>query len=817
MKFKKLLAGILSAAMVLGTVTLPVFAEDGDGDTETTYVAYVQRGGEGTNIENFTTLEAAIGAANAGDEVILQADYTVKEQIVVDKDISIDFGNHTIKVDNGGTYGSTPAFRILADVTVYGAEITGKYAIDTSDNDSSNDNTRYCFTVGYTKEAKIAAYPNGKAGTLTVITGRYKGDCSAISVNRGAAYIRGGHFDVEPWTDSKMTNDYRYLLNCYGASREAGLANIFVFGGTFTKEYNPADNLADGANTSYVPVGYKSVLYDGQYYVWTGAEGYDGIVDGESTFRWTFEGVVENIINDGVKNDIKLNHSSTISYPVTIEKDCTIDLNGQTLYYAGTCEGGVITITNGAKVTVKDSSAAQTGAIITADGDEERRKTPYVFTVGDENGAGELTIESGFYKGDCTTVYVVNGTANIEGGEFDVEPWTNEAENLDHYRYMINCKDAAHKADKANIVITGGKFKNYNPSQSASESPIANFVAEGCTVTAEGDSYVVTAPVASIGTQKYATLEAAVAAAVNGDTVKLEKDTKVADTVKIEDKKITLDLNGKTVGIEKENNYYYSTFYLSNADVTVTGNGTVDGVISYNDAEESAIGNYAFGVNNNSTLTVKNGTFYAVTSNIHIWTGTVNIEGGEFYVTLNKNVGRTILLNCDDPAYIAGSADFNVTGGTFHKFNPADSKGEPSGANFVADGYEALVEGDVYVVEKTQDTLVDSGWYYKEGAKRGVIRFSFKLNPTNEFGEIVKAGIKYVNTAGGNIEESTVEGAVNTTDGVFYGDIKNIEENSTAKYFAKAYIENASGTKIWAADLLEGSVNWSREFTGYEG
>lgn len=813
MKIKKLLAGILSAAMVLGTVTLPVFAEDGDTEEETG-VACIYREEEDKTIF-YDTLEAAIKGAEEGETVCLLQEYTVKEQIVVDKDINIDFANNKITVDHDEKYGSTPAFRILADVEVRGDdEVT---VIDTSDGDSDNTNTRYCFTVGYAASANNEEYPNGKAGTLTVKNGVYKGDCSVISVNRGAAYITGGIFDVESWTLNDGDNDhYRYLLNCNDENYKAGLANIFVTGGKFTSNFDPANNSAEGKNTSFVPVGYNSSLFSSgeYYYVWPGSEDYHTFFENGDSWGCSFESALGVDLERDGKDYLKLNYSSTIASPVTIKQDCTIDLNGQTLYYAGTCEGGVIKIANGAKVTVKDSSAAQTGAIITADGDEERRKTPYVFTVGNDDSAGELTIENGFYKGDCSTVYVKNGTANIKGGEFDVEPWTDSNMNKD-YRYMINCLDAAHKAGKANIVITGGKFKNYNPSASASESPIANFVANGCSITAEGDSFVVTAPAASIGTQNYATLEAAVAAATNGDTVKLEKDTKVADTVEIKDKKITLDLNGKTVGIEKENNLYYSTFYLSNADVTVTGNGTVDGVLMYNNEAGTATGNYAFGVNSNSTLTVKNGTFRAVSTNIHIWTGTVNIEGGEFFVTpYQADWGTRLLLNCDDSAYIAGSADFNVTGGKFHKFNPADSKGEPSGANFVADGYEALVEGDVYVVEKTQNTLVDSGWYYKDGAKRGVIRFSFKLNADN-LGTITEAGIKYVKNTGDGIEDSTVKAEANEKSNSFYGDIKNIAEGDSGKYFAKAYITDGT-TTVWS-DLLEGSVNWSREFTGYEG
>lgn len=606
MKIKKLLAGILSAAMVLGTVTLPVFAEDGDTEEKNSVALVYNEEEDETTF--YDTLEAAIKGAKEGEKVSLIKDYTVKEQIVVDKDITIDFVCNKITVDHDEKYGSTPAFRILADVEVYGDD--GVTVIDTSDGNPNNTHTRYCFTVGYAASANNEEYPNGKAGTLTVTNGGYKGDCSVISVNRGAAYITGGSFDVEPWTLNDGDNDhYRYLLNCNDENYKVGLANIFVMGGKFTPNFDPANNSAEGKNTSFVPVGYNSLLLSSQQYytVYSGSEEYYTFFEGGHSWGSSFESGLGMDLEQAGKDYLKLNYSSTIASPVTIKKDCTIDLNGQTLYYAGTCEGGVIKIANGAKVTVKDSSAAQTGAIITADGDEERRKTPYVFTVGNDDSAGELTIENGFYKGDCSTVYVKNGTANIKGGEFDVEPWTDSNMNKD-YRYLLNCYDTNYKNNTASIVVKGG---------------------------------------------------------------------------------------------------------------------------------------------------------------------------------------------------------------TFHKFNPAGNTAEGKGTNYVADGYEAFVEGDVYVVEKTQNTLVDSGWYYNaDNEKRGVIRFSFKLN-ADTLGTITEAGIKYVKNTGDGIEDSAVKAEANEKSNSFYGDIKNIAEGDSGKYFAKAYITDGT-TTVWS-DLLEGSVNWSREFTGYEG
>ena len=45
----------------------------------------------------------------------------------------------------------------------------------------------------------------------------------------------------------------------------------------------------------------------------------------------------------------------------------------------------------------------------------------------------------------------------------------------------------SHDSKKGNIIVTSGSFKGYNPAQSNSENPVANFVAEDkCAKETEG-------------------------------------------------------------------------------------------------------------------------------------------------------------------------------------------------------------------------------------------------------------------------------------------------------------------------------------------
>lgn len=107
------------------------------------------------------------------------------------------------------------------------------------------------------------------------------------------------------------------------------------------------------------------------------------------------------------------------------------------------------------------------------------------------------------------------------------------------------------------------------------------------------------------------------------------------------------------------------------------------------------------------------------------------------------------------------------------------------------------------------ETMTDSGKYDENN---GVIRFSFKVNPTKSFGAITKAGIKFVNTENTAIGEETTVGVEKVgADSVFYADITGI--TGTGKYFARAYISNGTSTE-WS-DMVEATVDWDRTFTDY--
>lgn len=98
------------------------------------------------------------------------------------------------------------------------------------------------------------------------------------------------------------------------------------------------------------------------------------------------------------------------------------------------------------------------------------------------NGGATLTINGGNYYGGGTAVQVQKGTLIINGGTFACEPYDDARYG---YKFLINCVDSAYKDGTAKIIIKGGTFENFDPSDSESENPHANFVADGYKVVSE--------------------------------------------------------------------------------------------------------------------------------------------------------------------------------------------------------------------------------------------------------------------------------------------------------------------------------------------
>ncbi|MBQ7094597.1 MAG: S-layer homology domain-containing protein, partial [Clostridia bacterium] len=297
---------------------------------------------------------------------------------------------------------------------------------------------------------------------------------------------------------------------------------------------------------------------------------------------------------------------------------------------------------------------------------------------------GKVTINGGTYtnvgSGEDTQydlIYAKNGGyIEINGGEFISETpfWT------------------LNKHDKTNgdIVVKGGKFYGYNPSVSNTENPTANFVAEGYEVKQDGEYF-------TVGAAKLDSEAELLAAIAEDGTVKLEGDINITAPIVVTET-VTLDMNGKTISNETGiwnttgDNKDWSLISVQGGKLTITGEGTL-APLEYDC--------FSVDVRNGGEVTIENGTIGGNISAVYVHDGVANINGGEYSITQPSEFNDArYTLNCLDENYVGGTAKIIVKGGTFNKFNPAENLAEGAETNFVAEGFEATAEGDVYTVSE---------------------------------------------------------------------------------------------------------------------
>ena len=178
------------------------------------------------------------------------------------------------------------------------------------------------------------------------------------------------------------------------------------------------------------------------------------------------------------------------------------------------------------------------------------------------------------------------------------------------------------------------------------------------------------------------TFEAALAKANEGETIKFIRDVTVESPLKVT-KSVTIDLNGKTLNAMKEGVLYLDGFNVKeNAEVVITGNGTVNAAYS------------AIVAMKNSKVTVVSGTFNAYESEAVFVQNNASVEilGGSFKSAECTN----FLLNIKD-SYRA-TCSIVVKGGSYYGFNPENNAAEGNNTNFVAPGYKVEQNGDWYTV-----------------------------------------------------------------------------------------------------------------------
>lgn len=535
--------------------------------------------------QGYESLQEAIGAAQDGQTVTLLAD--AAEDVVISKSITLDLGGKTLTNTNVGK--ATISVQ-SGTVTVKNGNVkggTGYYNIEAK-KDANLTLTDVTATAGNTGSSMIDNW-----GTLTITSGTYNGGLNVVKSEEDSKLtITGGTFEL-----SYATNGYTGVIFAYGDTtisggefiqsltttgrwnhptvvltgvveghtaitrvtgghfvnkmsgesifRGVGKAtsdNFKVSGGTFNKSI-PDAYCADG----FIPTKNADGTYgvkEGQYVAEIGSKKYETLAD---AIRLAAKGRTITLLADVEQNT-----------QLTINKSITLDLNGKTIRNTADIWGdkanAILSITNGAKVTITGN-----GTI------DAKENDCYTINV----VKGDLTIENGTFYGNVSVVQVQEGTLSVKGGTFDLhQKWEGSS------KYLINCIDDAYVGGSANVAISGGTFVGFDPNVSPEQKvdgKTSSFAAPGVGITKNenGSFTAVDGMTAQIldkdgnSVKAYSTLAEAVAAAQDGQTVRLLADV-AESSIKV-NANITIDLNKMTV----------TGSFVTYSEVTIQ-NGTID-------------------------------------------------------------------------------------------------------------------------------------------------------------------------------------------------------------------------------------------------
>lgn len=596
---------------------------------------------------------------------------------------------------------------------------SGTLTIDNSVINAQTMGVQVCSGSLNITGAKTAITVTGDGIPKTINDGAIE-DGAAISIVNRAGYkglsnieVKGGTFTAKG--DNAAVKAYDWANQTEGAFDNSENV-VAISGGTFSSAVDKS-LCADG----YIPTKNTDGTYsvkEGKYVAEIGSQGYESLTDAVAAAE---DGQTVRLLADAAED-------------VVISKSITLDLGGKTL--TNTNAGKATISVTGGTVTVKNGNVmGGTGYYnieVTKEGSNANLTLTDVTATAGNTGSsmidnwGTLTITSGTYTGGLDTVKNESSAKlNITGGTFTLTKGTSKGFTGVVFNYgeltisggefIQSDKSAPYgqaqviHTDKSgsaapSTVITGGTFKNLCTAKTAWTVRATN-AADGATKVSGGafnksvkdyycaDGFIPTKNadgtygvkvgkyVAEIGSKKYETLADAIRLAGKGKTITLLADVEQNTQLAI-NKSITLDLNGKTIKntVDIWGDTANAILSITNgAKVTITGNGTID-------AKENDC--YTINVAKGD-LTIENGTFYGNVSVVQVEEGTLSVKGGTFDLHQKWEGSSKYLINCIDKAYVGGSANVAISGGTFVGFDPnvsPEQKVDGKTSSFAAPG-----------------------------------------------------------------------------------------------------------------------------------
>lgn len=651
---------------------------------------------------DFGTLYVKGGVINSKNSYAVEnwLNANIKDNAVINGNVSswtyAEGSNSNLNISGGTVNGNVESVTYdgaegkTAKVSITGGTVNGTLSASKYNSTEINDPTKATIEV--------------TSGTFSTDPSRYLIECSAATPNGDGTFGVAKAYLAQVGENSYYTMDEAFkaqtasgeaitLLRDYttGSTFNSGsIARVVDLNGhTWTCTGTDANSAAFEINYPDASLTVKNGKVVSSQLIGLIPSAMGGTIKYDNS-ALTFDGVEASTTatsgietNGNNSNDTVVLKNSTLNVP-----------NGFGIYFPSS---GTLTIDN-SKINAKTmgvqvcsgSLNVNAGSAITVSGD------PVAKTENDgaiQDGAAISVVNRPGYKG--------LGKAAITGGAFTAK--TGNAA-LKAYTWDSSTKQESDFDNSAKTVaVSGGTF---------SAKVSTEYCAEGFTCIKNSDGTYGVAAAAQIGDKNYASVQAAIDAANEGDTVKLLADA-TEDVTVAEGKNLTLDLN---------------SFKLANVKGhTITNNGTLT-ITDSSEAKTGTVDNLTHGKGalvNAGTTTLEGGIFER--SNEVGKLDPYSNGGNSWYTVQNKGTmtikdGTTVrngggyssnLCNADDT-----NARLVINGGTF-----------AGGINAVKNGSNTKLEitggtfsnASQYVVMNWSDATISGGTFVAEGTAPSVL------------------------------------------------------------------------------------------------
>ena len=548
---------------------------------------------DGNSVKAYTSLADAITAASEGQIVRLLAD--AKEDVTIDKNITLDLGGKTLT--NNGAGKATITIAEGATATVKNGSVVGGTSYYNIQNNGTATFEGLTATAGNDGSSMIDNY-----GTLTITSGTYTGGLNVVKSEEGSTLvIKGGTFTLE-----YATSGYTGVIYAYGDTTITGgefIQNLTttgrwnhpqviltgvvegytaftkVTGGTFTNKLSSenifrgvgkatSDNfeVSGGTFNKSIPEGYCADGFiptknadgtygvkEGKYVAKVGSTGYETL---EAAIKAVSSGKTVTLLDDITANGMD------------IKKSLTIDFNGKTLTVENPMVGSTGTETNAIRFL---KSGKTTITVVLKNGTIKSSKARILIQNYANLTVDNMTLDLSEQPLYGYVLSNNNGTTVINNTTITA-PSAAGSLAFDSCAFTTAYGDVSVTLRGSSVINGNVGFSRSNAGDQAASLTLESGTingklvdcgeGEGVTVT-KTDAVSVAAPdgykwvdgeagqtlakivmVAEVNGKQYETLQEAIDAAVYGNTVTLLSDTRENVTVTGQTKVITLDLGG---------------------------------------------------------------------------------------------------------------------------------------------------------------------------------------------------------------------------------------------------------------------------------